>query len=289
MATDEGHSKKKKKRKAKREKSRKGAEEAPAQSAPEQEEEQKAKAEDEPAARPFERKAEAFTMIAKSVIFAEPTRYFSIGYYLILVSVVSVLIWSSVSFTNISHFASGEVRSPEPDVDVAVEQTFRVGEISVSAGKTVRKAERLMSYVDTMGSAHDLLSPVDGTVTKVTPLRKGIDIDARTVVTEIEPDDKAVAVRLFLDGGLVGKVGPGDRVIFTMSGLGREDAEIIQGQVTSVPIPEGDKYVAQAEFSQESLDYLKAKHFKLMSGYPLTAEIVFGRQRLISLLFRERL
>lgn len=230
----------------------------------------------------FERSEADLSKYARSVIWSEPVGIFRLGFYLIFGTVLALGIWSCFSFINISYSLGGVVFSLDPDITALVPEDFSVLQIKASIGQALHQGDTVVVYDTVANDQRKLESPIDGMIVGMTRLQKGQVYKANTQVAIIRPDTNKTGIKLFLDPYLIGKVNVGDSLVFHFFSYNFEETEIIRGKISTVPVQEGDKYIVQAVFSEESEHYLASKSVRFIPGMPLTAEVIVGRQRLIT-------
>ena len=237
--------------------------------------------------QPFDRNAPDITAIVKSAITAEPKSLFRVGYYLILATIGSLLTWATFSFTDISYFSFGELRASQPPVAVTIGKPFKVESVHITPGNVVKKGETLLSYTDLDGHPYNLLSPTDGLLIKLSELRKGILLPGDFIIGEISPESSEITAKLYLEPSFIGRLSVGNPVLFRFNGPKDLQSQPLRGKLISIPIPENDKYYVIAGFEQTTIDFLRQFKLSLVTGYPISAEIITGRERIISILIKE--
>ena len=105
---------------------------------------------------------------------------------------------------------------------------------------------------------------------------------ASTEVVVVRPEDKEVAVRLYIPDNILNKVKINNNVLYHFAFSFSSKNTPIEGTVLTNPVLDKDQYVVEAKIDDKSLQFLEEQKIKLINGMFVTGEIIVGKERFLS-------
>ncbi|MEI6079392.1 MAG: HlyD family secretion protein [bacterium] len=223
-----------------------------------------------------------FSKKFQSILYSEPKHLATMGFYLIFISALILGAWSFFSIVNKSYTLKGEITRLNPDTSIQLTSPFEFRRHSVHIGQDVKKGDILFEYYDQNKQIVNFLSPVPGRVSLKADLKQGVTYAPSTEIITIRPEDKEVAVKLYVPDNTLNKIKIGNKVVYHFSFSFGPKNKIIEGTVLTEPVFNNNQYIVEANISDPSLNFLDEQKIKLITGMPVNAEIVVGQERLLS-------
>lgn len=230
----------------------------------------------------LDRSPEQFSRKFQSILYSEPKHLVVAGFYLILITALVLGLWSYFSVVNKSYVLGGQVIHINPELSLSPESPFEFNRHLVHIGGFVREGDPVFEYYDSNRNAMEFNSPISGTVSKKFELKRGVKYPAGTEVMNLRPEDKEPSVKLEVPDNILNKVKEGNYIIYHFNFPLSSTKQLVTGSVITEPVLENEKYVVVAKIDKDSIKFLEGQNVKLIDGMVLTAEIVIGKERLLS-------
>ena len=245
-------------------------------------EEQKEQEQSEQKEEILDRAPSQFSRTFQTILYSEPKHLAAVGFYLVFVTALVLGGWSFFSIVNKSYVLKGEIISMNPDVSVQLPSPFEFKRHEVRIGQHVKKGDVLFEYYDQEKQAVQFYSTTDGYISQKAELKQGVMYPASTEVVTLRTENKEVAVRLYVPDNILNKIRIDNKVVYHFAfSLGPKN-DVIEGTVLTEPVLNNNQYVLEAKIDDKSLKFLEEQKIKLINGMFVTAEIVVGRERLLS-------
>mgnify|MGYP001810037049 CR=1 FL=1 len=232
--------------------------------------------------RAKKRSFDQFSKTFQLILYSQPKHLAIIAFYLVLATTITLGTWSFVSIVNKSYSVNGEIRHLNPDISISPTFAFEFKRHIAHMGQYVKRGDTLFEYISTDGKIISFKSQVSGLVSKNDELKQGIVYKPFTEVLSIKSEEKDIAVQLNLPSNLLNKIRTGNRVVYHFNFSFGPKKEKIEGTIIGEAIMIDNQYVVESNIDGNSLKFLDEQKIKLIEGMPLTAEIVIGKERLIS-------
>ena len=223
-----------------------------------------------------------FSKKFQTILYSEPKHLAILGFYLIFAIVVILGSWSFFTTVNKSYTIKGEIIHLIPDVSVRPNHPFEFRRHITHIGQVVKKGDVLFEYYDTAKRVVPFFSLVEGGISQKADLKQGVLYPASTEVVTIRPEEEDTAVKLYVPDNLLNSVKTSNRVIYHFNFSFGPKNKIIEGTILTEPMLNNSQYVVEAKIDDKSLAFLAEQKIKLISGLPVTAEIITGKERLLS-------
>lgn len=223
-----------------------------------------------------------FSKKFQSILYSEPKHVAHIGFYLVFITILVLGGWSFFTVVNKSYILKGEIVHLNPDFSIGVPTSFEFKRHSTYIGQEVKRGDILFEYLDANNDTKAFVSPISGSISQKTDLKQGIVYPASTEVVVIRPEDKEVAVKLYVPDNILNKIKISNNVIYHFSFSFSSTTVPIEGTVLTEPVLDKDQYVVEAKIDDKGLKFLEDQKVKLINGMFVTAEIVVGKERLLS-------
>ncbi len=227
-------------------------------------------------------KLDQFSKKFRSILYSEPKHFAYIGFYLVFITVLVLGSWSFFTVVNKSYLLKGEIIQLDPDFSIGMPTIFEFKRHNTHIGQEVKRGDPLVEYIDSRKEVHTFTSPVSGTVFHRVDLKQGVIYQAATEVLVIRPRDKDVAVKLYVPEHILNKVKTADHVVYHFAFSFNLKGLPIEGFILTEPILDKDQYVVEAKIDDKSMKFLEEQRIKLITGMLVTAEVVVGKERLVS-------
>jgi len=176
----------------------------------------------------------------------------------------------------------GEIVHLNPDFSIGMPKDSEFKRHSTYIGQEIKKGDALFEYLDSKKQPQLYISPISGSISQKANLKQGIVYPSTTEVVVIRPEDKEVSVRLYVPDNMLNKIKISNNVIYHFSFSFSSRSVPIEGAVLTEPVLDKDQYVVEAKIDAKGLKFLEEQKIKLISGMFVTAEIVVGKERLLS-------
>lgn len=223
-----------------------------------------------------------FSKKFQSILYSEPKHLAGIGFYLVFITVLILGCWSFFTVVNKSYVLRGEIVHLNPDFSIGMPAALEFKRHSTYIGQEIKRGDALFEYLDAKKDPQVFTSPISGSISQKIDLKQGIVYPAATEVVVIRPEDKEVAVRLYVPDNILNKIKINNNVLYHFSFSFSSKDVPIEGTVLTEPALDKDQYVVEAKIDDKGLKFLEEQKIKLISGMVVTAEIVVGKERLLS-------
>ena len=223
-----------------------------------------------------------FSKKFQSILYSEPKHVASIGFYLVFITVLILGAWSFFTIVNKSYTLKGEIVHLNPDFSIGTPAAVEFKRHSTYIGQEVKKGDVLFEYLDSDKKTQAFVSPISGSISQKANLKQGIIYPSSTEVVVIRPEDKEVAVRLYIPDNMLNKVKINNNVMYHFTFSFSSKSVPIEGTVLTNPVLDNNQYVAEAKIDDKGLKFLEEQKIKLINGMFVTAEIIVGKERLLS-------
>jgi len=223
-----------------------------------------------------------FSKKFQSILYSEPKHLAGIGFYLVFITVLVLGAWSFFTVVNKSYVLKGEITHLNPDFSIHIPASFEFKRHSTYIGQEIKAGDVLFEYFDANKKLLQFVSPISGKVSQKTDLKQGITYPASMEIIVIRPEDKEVAVRLYVPDNLLNKIKINNNILYHFSFSFSSKNIPIEGVVLTEPVLDNNQYVVAAKINDKSLKFLEEQKITLISGMFVTAEIIVGKERLLS-------
>ncbi len=223
-----------------------------------------------------------FSKNFQSILYSEPKHVAGIGFYLVFITILVLGSWSFFTVVNKSYALKGEIIHLNPDFSIGMPTVAEFKRYSIHIGQEVKKGDALFEYLDANKKTQVFASPVAGSISQKADLKQGIVYPAFTEVAVVRPEDKEVAVRLYIPDNLLNKIKINNNVLYHFSFSFSSSNTPIEGTVLTDPVLDKDQYVVEAKIDDKGLKFLEEQKIKLINGMFVTGEIVVGKERLLA-------
>ncbi|MCX6112299.1 MAG: HlyD family efflux transporter periplasmic adaptor subunit [Proteobacteria bacterium] len=223
-----------------------------------------------------------FSKKFQTILYSEPKHLAIMGFYLIFATAIILGTWSFLTTVNKSYVIKGEIIHLIPDISIRPNHSFEFRRHTTHIGQVVKKGDILFEYYDQEKRIVPFFSRTEGSVSQKADLKQGVLYPVSTEVITIRPEEEDTAVRLYIPDNLLNKVKIGNKVIYHFNFSFGPKNKIIEGTILTEPMLNNNQYVVEAKIDDESLKFLTEQKIKLISGLPVTTEMIIGKERLIS-------
>jgi hypothetical protein len=221
-----------------------------------------------------------FSKRFQAILYSEPKHIALIGFYLVFFTALVIGLWSFFSVVNKSYIIGGEIINLNPDVSVSISKPFEFKKYFVHIGQKIEKGEKLFEYYDKNKKVIKYNAPSGGTIAYKAELKQSVLYPAKIELISIRPDNKEIAVRLYIPQNILNKIKINAPVVFRFN-FPLNKNELITGTILTEPIQLDNEYIAEAKIDQVSLQLLMENNVRLINGLFVNAEIIVGQERLL--------
>lgn len=232
--------------------------------------------------RTEKRSLDQFSKTFQLILYRQPKHLAIIAFYLVLVTAIALGAWSFFSIVNKSYSVTGEIIHLNPDISISPPFPFEFKRHIAHIGQYIKQGDTIFEYLSHDGRILAFKAQVSGLVSKKGELKQGIVYKPFTEVLSIKSEEKDIVVQMHLPSNLLNKIKTGNRVVYHFNFSFGPKKEKIEGTIIGEAIMIEGQYIVEANIDDKSLKFLEEQKIKLIEGMPLTAEIVIGKERLIS-------
>ncbi|MEI6093333.1 MAG: hypothetical protein WCQ47_06585 [bacterium] len=228
------------------------------------------------------RSYDQFSKTFQLILYSQPKHLAILAFYLVISTAIILGTWSYFSIVNKSYSVNGEIIHLNPDISISPSFPFKFKRHIAHIGQYVKHGDVLFEYISKDRKIISFKAKVSGLVSKNNELKQGITYKPFTEVLSIKSEEKDIAVQLHLPSNLLNKIKTSNRIVYHFNFSFGPKKEKIEGTIIGEPIMINNQYIVEANIDDKSLKFLDEQKIKLIEGIPLTAEVVIGKERLIS-------